>query len=143
MTPIKFKRLHPAAVMPTYATDGSACFDFYATGDFAVHPFMTAAIKTELKAEIPRGYALMLYGRSGMALNNGISLANCVGVIDSDYRGEIVILLRNGSDDRHMIYAGDRIAQGMLIQVPSVKIIEVDEISETGRGEGGFGSTGT
>ncbi len=143
MIPLKFKLVDSLARLPTYATDGSACFDFCAAQSQNIYPGTARSITTGLKAEIPEGYALMLYGRSGMAIKAGISLANCVGVVDSDYRGEIVILLRNNSEDIYSIQIGDRIAQGMLIKVPSVRILQVDEISETARGEGGFGSTGS
>lgn len=137
---IKFKKLHQNAKLPTYATDGSACFDFYATESVWLsrgHTFSTG-----LAAEIPEGYVLKIYSRSGHGFNKGIRLANCVGIIDQDYRGEIKIKLVVDGYAHLEVEQGDRIAQGMLIKVDRPALEWSEEISETDRGEGGFGSTG-
>ena len=142
---LKIKRLHPDAIMPTYGSDGAACFDLYAvhcspnTEVYAPRNFQTG-----LAVEVPKGYALMIYSRSGHGFNSDTRLANCVGVVDSDYRGEVMVkLTRDGSWSAYLrVSPGDRIAQAMLIPVPRLKLVEVDELSETVRGAGGFGSTG-
>ena len=146
---IKIKKLHPDAIIPKYATEFSACFDLYAhkppNGSTTFQS--TAIFNTGLIFEIPRGYAMMIYSRSGHGFNSDMRLANCVGVIDSDYRGEVKVKLTK--DDAHQDFRahatvthGDRIAQAMIIAVPDVNFIEVDELTKTVRGAGGFGSTG-
>lgn len=138
---VKFKKLRPEAVIPTYSTPGSACFDFY-----CIDPQVTipegdmAVIPTGLSVEVPQGYAMMIYSRSGHGLR-GISLGNCVGVIDSDYRGEIMVMLRNAGHTYYTVRNKERFAQGMLIPIEQVQFVE-DELSDTQRGQGGFGSTG-
>lgn len=141
---LKVKRLHPDAVIPTYGTDGAACFDLYvatapklsetAPGTYHMH--------TGLAVEVPEGFALMVYSRSGHGFKWGVRLANCVGVIDSDYRGEIIVALTSDTGLMPVTLPGDRIAQAMLVPVPRVAFHEVDELSDTARGAGGFGSTG-
>lgn len=149
---LKVKRLHPAAQMPRYATTGSACFDLHAlvrddpsdwVTPIEVSQAKAATIRTGLAIEVPRGFALLVFSRSGHGFSKGVRLANCVGVIDSDYRGEILVRLTGdingaGIEIRH----GDRIAQAMLVQAPWLDLDEVDELSDTQRGTGGFGSTG-
>lgn len=138
---IKIKRVHPSAVIPTYATDGSACFDITAL-ECVEQKDDTATYRTGLAFEIPQGKAMILYGRSGYAFNRSLRLATCSSVIDSDFRGELLVKVRR--DDGGIWYpsAGDRIAQAMIVDAPHVKFVEVDELSDTKRGEGGFGSTG-
>lgn len=156
---LKIKRLHRDAILPTYATDGAACFDLYALGGtnrmtHAIYPGDKVLFPTGLAFEVPPGWALMIYSRSGHGFNNDIRLANCVGVIDSDYRGEVLVKL---TSDQHLgpfgladaiqatcmaVRAGDRIAQAMLVPAPRVAFVEVDELTTTTRGTGGFGSTG-
>lgn len=138
---VKVKRLHPAAVIPTYATDGSGCFDITAL-DCVERKDRTAVYTTGLAFEIPLGKVLMIYSRSGHGFNRGIRLSNCVGVIDSDYRGEVAVKLTRDNDGIWFPAPGDRIAQGMIIDAHQVKFVEVDELSDTKRGAGGFGSTG-
>lgn len=144
---IKIKKLHQDAAIPKYATEFSACFDLCALLEGFVVPVyngMPEIFRTGLSFEIPRGYAMMIYSRSGHGFNHEVRLANCVGVIDSDYRGEVKVKLSNDDADegRLVIRHGDRIAQAMIIPVPDVTFIEVDELAETKRGAGGFGSTG-
>lgn len=138
---VKIKRLHPSAVMPSYATDGSGCFDITALECIEQNDD-TATYRTGLAFEIPQGKAMILYGRSGYAFNRSLRLATCSSVIDSDFRGELLVKVRR--DDGGIWYpsAGDRIAQAMIVDAPHVKFVEVDELSDTKRGEGGFGHTG-
>jgi dUTP pyrophosphatase len=148
---IKVKKVHPDAVIPKLATFGAACFDLHAV-DIYHHPVLPTTplkVRTGLMFEIPPGYALMIYSRSGHGFKSNIRLSNCVGVIDSDYRGEVMVSLYRdqGVNDYGLastvkISKGDRIAQAMLIPVPGVTFKEVTELSSTERGEGGFGSTG-
>lgn len=140
-TLVKIKRLHPSAVIPSYATDGSGCFDITAL-ECVEQKDDTATYRTGLAFEIPHGKAMILYGRSGYAFNRSLRLATCSSVIDSDFRGELLVKVRR--DDGGIWYpsAGDRIAQAMIVDAPHVKFVEVDELSDTKRGEGGMGSTG-
>lgn len=148
---LKVKKVHHEAVIPKLATFGAACFDLHAV-DIYYHPVLPNTpmkVRTGLAFEIPLGYALMIYSRSGHGFKSNIRLSNCVGVIDSDYRGEVVVSLYRdeGPNDYGLastikINKGDRIAQAMLIPVPGVTFKEVDELGTTDRGEGGFGSTG-
>lgn len=153
---LKVKKLHPDAVVPKYATAGAACFDLHA---LMVDPHewpledvipngCTLTLRTGLAFEIPQGWVMLIYSRSGHGFKSDISLSNCVGVIDSDYRGEVQVKLRNDSplkdEAKACFYVGhgDRIAQAMLVQVPQVRLVEVEELGGTERGDGGFGSTG-
>jgi len=138
---IKIKRLHPSAVIPSYATDGSGCFDITAV-ECVEQKDDTATYRTGLAFEIPQGKAMILYGRSGYAFNRSLRLATCASVIDSDFRGELLVKVRR--DDGGIWYpsAGDRIAQAMIVDAPHVKFFEVDQLGDTKRGEGGFGHTG-
>lgn len=149
---LRVKRLHPSAQIPLHATAGSACFDLRALvredpvgPDFSVtiKPGDSMAIRTGLAFEIPRGYAMLVFSRSGHGFNNGIRLANCVGVIDSDYRGEVMVkLCCDAHGDALDVRHGDRVAQAMLVNVPWFSLDEAEELSGTERGTGGFGSTG-
>ena len=139
---VKIKKVHEDAVMPTYATDGAACFDLYAA---AIKDVMdnTVTYDTGLQFEIPQGYAMMIYSRSRHGFKKGIHLANCVGVIDSDYRGNVMVKLESAKTHTSGFPAvGERIAQAMIIPVQRNEFEFVDELSDTNRGNGGFGSTG-
>lgn len=137
---INIKKLHKDAVIPSYATDGAACFDI-STIERGIVGVIPKIFPTGLQVEVPEGNVLLLFSRSGHGFNQGIRLSNCVGVIDSDYRGEIKVKLRS---DEHLkeFLPGDRIAQGMVIPVEKVEWDVVDEMSITERGYKGFGSTG-
>ena len=141
---LKVKKLHPDAVIPTYATSGAACFDLYAVEDGYVddinHP--NVKIGTGLAFEIPSGYQMLIFPRSGIAFKNNVTLTNAVGVVDSDFIGEVCVLLSAHSEGLLSIKKGDRIAQAQLMPVHRVIFQEVDELTETERGNGGFGSTG-
>lgn len=139
---IKFKKLRDVKT-PTYGTEGAACFDFYAAHDHLI-PNHTGSIKIPLgiAVEVPEGYALFIVPRSSTGLKTNLRQSNSIGVIDSDYRGEIAVIFDNIGYSNHFIDKGDRIAQGYILPVPRVEFEEVDELSETARGAGGFGSTG-
>ena len=129
--------------LPRYAHEGDACFDIEAIDDVTIPPGEAGIIPTGLRFEIPRGHALMVYSRSGHGFLHGVRLGNCVGVIDHGYRGELRICLRNDGHAPYVVKSGSRVAQAMLIEVPSVRMLMVDDVSNnTSRGEGGFGSTG-
>jgi dUTP pyrophosphatase len=145
---LKIKKLHPDAVIPKYATAGSACFDLHAIVENdvsadAVLPGHFYTFRTGLAFEVPNGYVLKVYSRSGHGFRYGTRLANGTGIIDSDYRGELMVRLKNdGYSKPVVVHHGDRIAQAMLVPIPRVDMIEVDKLSDTERGAGGFGSTG-
>jgi len=140
---IKVKSLSPLAQMPAYATAGSACFDIATIVDnIDISPSSSAVLRTGLSFEIPPGHVMMVYSRSGHGFKNGVRLANSVGVIDSDYRGELMVKLHNDSRARFSVSCGDRIAQAMIVPVQQVTFESVEELTDTARGTGGFGSTG-
>lgn len=140
---VKVKRLYPDAKLPTYATEGSACFDIYALTNGDADYGEPGVFRTGLAFEIPEGWVMKVYSRSGHGFKNDVRLANCVGVIDSDYRGEIMVKLTCDKKDWGLaVNAGERIAQAMLEKVEKVSFEEVSELSSTIRGEGGFGSSG-
>lgn len=143
------KLIHPGARMPTYATSGAACFDLYAVSDIPheLYQGTSVTIPTGLIFDIPEGYVLLVYSRSGHGFKHSVRLSNCVGVIDSDYRGEVQVKLTRDESpgswlERFEINQGDRIAQAMLMPVEQVTLEQVDEVEATVRGEGGMGSTG-
>ena len=131
--------------MPTKATKGSAAWDLRADiGDaIVVMPNDSYLIDTGISVELPEGVAAMVLPRSGLAYKVGISLGNSVGLIDSDYRGTIKVLLRNFTDEPYAVVDGDRIAQLIFVPLYSPSLVCVEELSHTARGNGGFGSTGT
>lgn len=152
---IKVKKLHPDAILPKRASDGAACFDLCAlasndavldtTDPHEVAGGLSLIVRTGLSFEIPDGYAMMIYSRSGHGFKSSIRLANCVGVIDSDYRGEVMVKLTSDAvydAQPFPVKHGDRIAQAMIIPVPTMNFVESTELSGTERGQGGFGSTG-
>jgi len=142
--PIKFKKLNPKAKIPFFASKGAVCFDLHAYTNFGsvhIEPNSTTVVKTGLACEVPEGYELQIRSRSGIACA-GVSILNSPGTIDSDYRGEIGIIMYNHNSGDFIIEDGDRIAQGAIRVVPKVEIQEVKNLSKTERGENGFGSTG-
>ncbi len=138
---VKIKKLNPDAKVPTYATDGSAAFDLYSTNYGLVPRNSSYSFNTGLAFEIPEGHVMLVFSRSGDGFKHGVRLSNCVGVIDSDYRGEVKVKLR-ADDELKVVVKGERIAQAMIIPIEKVSFAEVEEIGSTERGEGGFGSTG-
>lgn len=144
-TELKIRRLNPYAVLPAYQTEGSAAMDLRACLDAPVTlgAGERKLIPTGLAIELPNAeYVAILCARSGLAFKSGIALANGIGVIDSDYRGEIGVALLNQSGADYTVRPGDRIAQLMILPVAIAKITEVAALGETERGAGGFGSTG-
>jgi dUTP pyrophosphatase len=139
---IEIKKLNDKAIIPNYQTEESAGFDLHSIDDYNINSGERVLIKTGLSMALPKGYELQIRPRSGLALKYGITVLNTPGTIDSDYRGEIMILLFNTSKDNFKIASGDRIAQGVLKQVTQAVLIEVEELDRTNRGNGGFGSTG-
>ena len=142
---VKIKKLNEEAKIPTYGTDYAAGADLYAlTEDIVtIMPGETKLIKTGISMEIPTGYAGLIYARSGLASKKGLAPANKVGVVDSDYRGEIMVALHNHSNEERQIENGERIAQFVITPYLKAFFEEVDSLDDTERGENGFGSTGT
>lgn len=142
---VNIKKLDERAVIPTYGTEYSAGADLYAIldGDLTIKPNQTEFIKTGLAMEIPYGYVGLIYARSGLACKKGLAPANKVGVIDTDYRGEIMVALHNHSDKEITITNKERIAQLVLAPYLKADFNQVESLEDTVRGAGGFGSTGT
>ena len=143
---VKVKKIHANAILPTYGSPQSAGADLYALleGDsLTIGAGETALIGTGLTFEIPEGYVGLVYARSGLATKKGLAPANKVGVIDSDYRGELKVALFNQSGKEQVIAAGERIAQLVIAPYLSATFEEADVLSDTARGAGGFGSTGS
>lgn len=141
---INVKKLNPNAKIPTRGSELAAGYDLYACIDhpIPIAPGNTEKIPTGLAIEIPEGYAGLIYARSGLSTKKGLAPANKVGVCDSDYRGEYIIFLHNHSKVEATIEPNERIAQLVVTPFLSVTFEEVEELTETKRGEGGFGSTG-
>ncbi len=136
------KRLSPDAKIPKAARTGDVAFDLYSTMDYELRPGERFAVPTGIAVEIPRGYEGQVRPRSGLALKEGVTVLNTPGTIDSGYRGEVHIIMVNHNGKSFKISKGMRISQLAIRPVPEVEFIEVDELSDTERGEGGFGSTG-
>lgn len=141
---VRIKKLTDRAIIPTYGSTGSAGGDLYSAEekDVLVEPSQTVLIGTGLAVEIPDGYVGLVYARSGLATKSGLAPANKVGVIDSDYRGEVKVALHNHSTETRVVAKGERIAQMVIAPYLKVEYEEVEDLSDTARGEGGFGSTG-
>jgi dUTP pyrophosphatase len=145
MTSINIKKLDPNAKIPSFGSEFAAGFDLYAcnTDNITIPAGETVLIHTGLAMEIPVGYGGFVYARSGLATKKGLAPANKVGVIDADYRGEIMVALHNQSKEDQQIAAGERIAQMVIAPFLKVEFNLVEELQETQRGSGGFGSTGS
>ncbi len=143
-TTVHIKKLNPNAIVPTYGSQYAAGADLYACIDAPIDipSGETKFIGTGIAAEIPVGYAGLVYGRSGLSSKQGLAPANKVGVIDSDYRGEITVALHNHSKEQKTVNPGERIAQMVITPFLKAAFEETDILTETDRGEGGFGSTG-
>ena len=142
---VKVKKTDERATLPTYGSEYAAGADLYALLDepVTISPAQTILIHTGLSMEIPKGYAGLIYARSGLASKKGLAPANKVGVVDADYRGEVMVALHNHSDKPQTIEHGERIAQLVIAPFLAVNYEEADALSDTVRGEGGFGSTGS
>ncbi len=142
---IRYKKLDEKAIEPVYGSQFAAGLDLSALidrGAIDVPAGETVKIGTGIAMEIPEGYFGAIFARSGMATKRGLRPANCVGVVDSDYRGEIIVPLHNDSNECETIHHGDRIAQLVIVPYEEVILVESDELDDTDRGNGGFGSTG-
>jgi len=149
MEPIQIKIQHVTNLfsdipLPEYATDGSSGLDLRAAveSEIKIEKGKVGLVPTNLRVEIPAGYEIQIRPRSGLAVKNGIGVLNSPGTIDSDYRGEIKVILFNFGEDDFIIKRGDRIAQMILSKVYRANLILTDELNESSRGEGGFGHTG-
>ncbi len=142
--PVRFTKLTEDAITPTYATDGSAAFDLYATNSLPMYvgEARPVVFQTGIAVEVPDDHVLLVFSRSGHGFKSGVRLVNCVGVIDPDYRGSIDVKLTADDGGGLMVHAGDRIAQGLIVPACRVELTEVDSLLPTDRGQGGFGSTG-
>ena len=144
MTKVNIKKLNEKAVVPTYGSQFSAGADLYACIDekLTIDAGQTVLVHTGIAMEIPTGYVGLVFARSGLASKKGLAPANKVGVIDSDYRGEIMVALHNHGSESREIESGERIAQIALVPYLTADFNVVGELSDTDRGAGGFGSTG-
>lgn len=140
---VKVKRLHPKAVLPTLGTEYAAGADLYSVETVTVAAGQTEFIHMGWAMEIPVGYAGFVFARSGLAAKRDLAPANKVGVVDSDYRGEIMVAIHNHGQKDQTVEAGERVAQMVIMPYLAAQYIEVDELSDTKRGTGGFGSTGS
>ncbi len=146
MEKLKFVKLNPNAKAPSYGTQSSAGADLYALLDCEkaeIHSGETLLVKTGIAMQIPEGYAGLIFARSGIATKRGLAPANKVGLIDSDYRGEIMVPLHNHTNEVQTIENGERIAQIMITPYLHASFCETDTLDETERNLGGFGSTGS
>lgn len=139
---LKVKRLNPAAQLPQYQTPGAACFDLHSLEASILTSGEQQTFRIGLAFEVPPGFFMAVFSRSGQGFKHGVRLANGTGVIDADFRGELMVSLRNDGDDYYHVKVGDRIAQATLIAINRWHLLEVDELSETVRGANGGGSTG-
>jgi len=141
---VKIKKINPNAIIPTYGTEFSAGADLYACleGNVTIAAGETAFVKTGLALEIPIGFAGFIYARSGLACKKGLAPANKVGVIDADYRGELIVALHNHSKNTIVVEPKERIAQLVIAPFLTAQFEEAEELEDTARGTGGFGSTG-
>lgn len=142
---LKIKKLKENAKIPTRGTDGAAGFDLYACIDepLTLNKGDTALIPTGIAIAVPEGYAAFIHSRSGLSIKKGICLLNSVGVVDSDYRGEVCVGVIKATDGPYTIEPFERIAQMVIKQVCIPTFVETNELDDTDRGTGGFGSTGT
>lgn len=141
---INVKKLRDNAIIPTQGSKYAAGYDLYAAIDtpITIKSGETVKIGTGLAFELPEGFFAGIFARSGLATKQGLRPANCVGVVDCDYRGEVIVAIHNDSNRDTVIAPGDRIAQMILLPYQSMEFIEVSDLSETDRGDGGFGSSG-
>jgi dUTP pyrophosphatase len=139
---IKIEQVHPDAKVPEYIHEGDSGFDLSSIVDYKLEPLERAAIPTGLAFEIPIGYEVQIRPKSGLALNHGIGVLNAPGTIDSNYRGELKVILVNLGRVYYEIKKGQRVAQGVLSRLERAVFKQSDKLSDTSRGKGGFGSTG-
>ncbi len=139
---IKIQKIHPNALIPKYQTEGSSGFDLHAVEEVMIKPRSVGLVKIGICLSLEVGYELQVRTRSGLALNHQVMVLNSPGTVDNDYRGEIKVILANLSDKDFKVQVGDRIAQGVVQKTYKAEFIECEQLDETSRGSGGFGSTG-
>lgn len=139
---VNIKKLHPEAIIPKYQSKGAAGFDLHSISEIVVFPGETVIVKTGLAFAIPEGYELQVRPRSGMSFKTKIRVANSPGTVDSDYRGDVGIIIDNIGSDEFKVRMHDRIAQGVICPVNQVSFKEVKDLNETERGDQGYGSSG-
>lgn len=141
---VKIKRVRDKAIVPSHGSNDAAGYDLYACleNPVSIRPHQTVLIGTGWAMEFPVGLVALLYARSGLASKQGLRPANCVGVVDADYRGEYMVALHNDSEEMRVVKHGDRIAQMVLTSYFAMNYVETNELDSTERGAGGFGSTG-
>ena len=142
MIGIRLKKTDTRATIPTYAHDGDACFDLYAIEDALVCSKNPTMVRTGLAFEIPDGMVMKIYPRSSLAVKEHMMLANCVGIVDSGYRGEVYVPLITFGGQSRTVKAGQRIAQAEITRTYEFRFVEAETLTSTERGEGGFGSSG-
>ena len=142
---VSIKKLNDKAIIPSYGSEFAAGADLYACieNDIQVKPHQTVVVPTGIAIELPLGYAGLIYARSGLATKKGLAPANKVGVVDCDYRGEVKVALHNHSEEVQTVAVGERVAQLVIAPYLTAEFVEKEILSETVRGEGGFGSTGS
>ena len=139
---IKIKKLYEDSIIPTRGSEDAAGYDLYAHESAVIEPHTTKKIGTGVAIQPPKYSFGAVFARSGLAAKQGLRPANCVGVCDYDYTGEYIVALHNDSNEERMVKAGERIGQVVFMPYVNVSFVEVDELEETERGDGGFGSTG-
>ena len=139
---IKIKKIKPDAILPNYVHKGDAGMDLFSCENYTLDSGERRLFGIGLKVEIPEGYEMQLRPKSGLALKYGITVLNTPGTIDSCYRGEVGVILVNHGNEDYEVKKGEKIAQAVINKIEIVKVIEVEELSNSSRGEGGFGSTG-
>lgn len=142
MIDVKIKLINEDAKLPEYKTSGAACADVYSPSEVLVPGYSKVIIPLGFQLEIPEGYEIQVRPRSGLAAKNGITVLNTPGCLDSDFRGEVGVIIINTSNEPFLVNKGDRICQFKLSEVPIANWIIVNKLSDTDRGTGGFGSTG-
>ena len=140
---VRFKREHPEARVPAYATAGASCMDLSSVDAGLVPVGGSRVFSTGLSFAVPEGHVMLVFSRSGHGFKHGVRLSNSTGVIDSDYRGVVAVALRNDGEAPFAVMPGDRIAQAMVVPLRLVDLVEADALDDTARGAAGFGSTGT
>ena len=139
---VKITKIKDNAIIPSYAHEGDAGMDLYSTEDYLIKPRERILISTGIKIALPKGYEAQVRPKSGLAINKGLTVLNTPGTIDSDYRGEIGVILINLSDEEYQIKKETKVAQVVFKKVYEAEFEEVNNLDETTRDEGGFGSTG-
>jgi dUTP pyrophosphatase len=142
MVQVKIKKIKESAILPKYAHEGDAGVDLYSTKEYALKPGERTLVSTGISIAIPLGYEAQVRPKSGLALKHGISIVNTPGTIDAGYRGEIGVIIINHGQEDYTIEKGKKVAQMVFNKIEAVNFEEVEDLDDTTRGEGGFGSTG-